>query len=128
MSGPLELLISALLLIGNAFFVGAEFAIITARRDRLRTLTDAGNRAARVTLRAGEHLLLLITGAQLGVTLCSLGLGRLGEPAASALLEWPFDLLGMPPSLRHPIAFVLALGIVVILHTVIGEIDRKSVV
>ncbi|MDT7663311.1 MAG: magnesium and cobalt exporter, family, partial [Pseudonocardiales bacterium] len=63
------LLVSVLLLIGNAFFVGAEFAIITARRDRLTALAEDGSLSARATLRAGEQLPLLIAGAQLGITL-----------------------------------------------------------
>lgn len=126
MSEPLALLVSALLLAGNAFFVGAEFAIISARKDRLEALAEAGRASARATLRAGEHLPLLIAGAQLGITLCSLGLGRLGEPAVAHLIEKPFQLLGAPPELLEPVAFTLALGIVVTLHTVIGEMVPKN--
>lgn len=126
MSEPLMLVISVLLLAGNSFFVGAEFAIITTRRDRLQTLADGGSASARTTLRAGEELPLLIAGAQLGITLCSLGLGRLGEPAVAHLIEAPFQLLGLPPELLGPLAFTLALGIVVTLHTVIGEMVPKN--
>ena len=126
MNESVALLVSALLLIGNAFFVGAEFAVITARKDRLQALVEGGSTAARATLSAGEHLPLLIAGAQLGITLCSLGLGRLGEPAVSHLIERPFELLGAPPELLHLIGFTLALGIVVTLHTVIGEMVPKN--
>jgi CBS domain containing-hemolysin-like protein len=126
MSEPLALGISMLLLAGNSFFVGAEFAIITARKDRLTALAEGGNASARATLRAGENLPLLIAGAQLGITLCSLGLGRLGEPAVADLIAWPFALLGMPPGLLEPVAFTLALGVVVTLHTVIGEMVPKN--
>lgn len=126
MSDAWGLLASVLLLAGNSFFVGAEFAIITARKDRLLALAEGGSASARATLRAGEHLPLLIAGAQLGITLCSLGLGRLGEPAVAHLIEEPFRLVGMPEQLLHPVAFTLALGIVVTLHTVIGEMVPKN--
>ncbi|MDQ2710244.1 MAG: hemolysin family protein [Actinomycetota bacterium] len=126
MNESLGLLATVLLLAGNSFFVGAEFAIITARKDRLQGLADGGSSSARATLRAGEHLPLLIAGAQLGITLCSLGLGRLGEPAVAQLIERPFRLLGMPPELLDPVAFTLALGVVVTLHTVIGEMVPKN--
>jgi CBS domain containing-hemolysin-like protein len=120
------LALSVVLLIGNSFFVGAEFAIITARKDRLLALAEGGSPSAKATLRAGEHLPLLIAGAQLGITLCSLGLGRIGEPAVSHLIERPFHLLGMPDDLLEPLGFALALGVVVTLHTVIGEMVPKN--
>lgn len=120
------LLISVLLLAGNAFFVAAEFAIITARKDRLTPLAEQGSLAAQATLRAGEHLPLLIAGAQLGITLCSLGLGRLAEPAVAELLERPFQLVGAPEEILHPVAFALGLGLVAVLHTVVGEMVPKN--
>ena len=126
MSEFIYLLVSLLLLAGNAFFVGAEFAIITARRDRLAALAEAGSATARATLRAGEQLPLLIAGAQLGITLCSLGLGRLAEPAVAGLIERPFHALGAPEEILHPVAFTLALGLVAMLHTVIGEMVPKN--
>ncbi|MGQ0479673.1 MAG: hemolysin family protein [Pseudonocardia sp.] len=126
MTESVALALSVFLLAGNAFFVGAEFAIITARRDRLQTLAEGGNAGARSALQAGEHLPLLIAGAQLGITLCSLGLGRLGEPTVAHLIEGPFEWLGMPEGLLHPIAFTLALGVVVTLHTVVGEMVPKN--
>jgi CBS domain containing-hemolysin-like protein len=126
MSETVALLVSVLLLAGNAFFVGAEFAVITARRDRLTALAEAGSVSARATLRAGEQLPLLIAGAQLGITLCSLGLGRLAEPAVAGLIERPFLLLGAPPELLHPVAFTIALGLVAMLHTVVGEMVPKN--
>ncbi|MBW4721081.1 hemolysin family protein [Saccharothrix obliqua] len=115
-----------LLLAGNAFFVGAEFAIITARRDRLEALADSGSARARVVIRAGRELPLLIAGAQLGITLCSLGLGALGEPAVAKLLEGPFHAVGLPPALLHGVAFAVALVVVVALHTVLGEMVPKN--
>ncbi|MFI9010722.1 hemolysin family protein [Actinosynnema sp. NPDC053489] len=119
-------LVVVLLLAGNAFFVGSEFAIITARRDRLEALADQGSSRARTVLKAGRELPLLIAGAQLGITLCSLGLGALGEPAVAALLEAPFHGIGVPDAVRHGVAFALALIIVVALHTVLGEMVPKN--
>ena len=119
-------LVVVLLLAGNAFFVGAEFAIITARRDRLEALADQGSGRARTVIKAGRELPLLIAGAQLGITLCSLGLGALGEPAVAAVLEAPFHGVGIPDAVRHGVAFALALIIVVALHTVLGEMVPKN--
>ncbi|MCE6994679.1 hemolysin family protein [Saccharothrix sp. S26] len=119
-------LVVVLLLAGNAFFVGAEFAIITARRDRLEALSEQGSSRARTVIKAGRELPLLIAGAQLGITLCSLGLGALGEPAVATLLEAPFHGVGIPDAVRHGVAFALALIIVVALHTVLGEMVPKN--
>lgn len=122
--GPL--LLTVLLLAGNAFFVGAEFAVITARRDRLEALAEQGKVRARLAIRAGTRLPLLIAGAQLGVTVCSLGLGALAEPAVSALLERPFDAVGVPMAVTHVVGFALALGLVTMLHTLLGEMVPKN--
>jgi CBS domain containing-hemolysin-like protein len=122
----LSLFITVLLLLGNAFFVGAEFAVITGRRDRLEALAEEGKARARLAIRAGHELPLLIAGAQLGVTVCSLGLGALAEPAISSLLERPFDALHVPAAVVHVIGFVIALGIVTMLHTLLGEMVPKN--
>lgn len=122
----LALFVTVLLLLGNAFFVGAEFAVITARRDRLEALADEGRARARLAIRAGHDLPLLIAGAQLGVTLCSLGLGALAEPAVSHLLEHPFDAAGVPSAVTHTVGFIVALCIVTMLHTLIGEMVPKN--
>ena len=71
----------------NAFFVGAEFALISARRTQIEPRVAAGSRAARTTLRAMENVSLVMAGAQLGITACSLGLGAIGEPAVAHLIE-----------------------------------------
>jgi magnesium and cobalt exporter, CNNM family len=132
------LLVAVLLLAANAFFVAAEFALISARRtaieQRGRTRTVLANRrndqqnsrAARVTLRAMERVSLMLAGAQLGITICSLGLGALGEPAVAHLLDPVFGAVGLPESVRHPVAFALALAVVVFLHVVVGEMVPKN--
>jgi CBS domain containing-hemolysin-like protein len=122
----LALLATLLLLLGNGFFVGAEFAIITARRDRLEALAEE-RRRARIVIEAGKRLPLLIAGAQLGITVCALGLGALAEPVIADLLERPFRSLGIPVAVLHAVAFSLALAIVVALHTVIGEMVPKNI-
>lgn len=126
MADALALFATVLLLLGNGFFVGAEFAIITARRDRLEALADEGHRRARTAIEASKRLPLLIAGAQLGITVCSLGLLLLAEPVIAGLLEQPFAAIGIPSSLVHVVAFALALVIMTALHTLVGEMVPKN--
>jgi len=115
------------LLAGNAFFVAAEFALISARRDRLEAMVAQGKRNAMTVIKAGENLSMMLAAAQLGITICSILLGRVGEPAVAHLLEKPFHALGMPDQLLHPVAFAIALAIVVILHILLGEMIPKNI-
>src|SRR4051812_47986945 len=119
-----DLLVAVLLLLGNAFFVGAEFSLIAARRTVIEPLA-ATSRAARLALRAMGEIPLMVAGSQLGITICSLGLGAIAEPALAHLLDGPFEKLHMGEA-AHPVAFVLALGIVVFAHTVVGEMVPKN--
>ncbi|GIJ47228.1 membrane protein [Virgisporangium aliadipatigenens] len=121
----LPLLVTFGLLLGNAFFVGAEFALIASRRTVIEPQAETSRRA-RSALRAMNEIPLMIAGAQLGITICSLGLGAIAEPALAHFLEKPFHLVGMPEAAIHPVAFVLALAIVVYLHTVVGEMVPKN--
>lgn len=121
-----NLLITVVLLAGNAFFVGSEFALIASRRTVIEPLA-ATSRRARMALSAMNQIPLMIAGAQLGITICSLGLGAIAEPALAHLLEVPFGWVGLPESARHPVAFVLALAVVVFLHTVLGEMVPKNI-
>lgn len=121
-------LVATLLLIGaNAFFVAAEFSLISARRDRLETLAEQGRPGAFTVIRAGEQLPLMFAGAQLGVTVSSILLGRIGQPAVADLLRRPLDLLGTSSALLDTMAFVVALAIVVTLHLLLGEIVPKNI-
>ncbi|WP_372593556.1 hemolysin family protein [Actinotalea sp.] len=126
MSTGMALGLAVLLLAGNAFFVGAEFAIISARRSAIEPLAEAGSRRARVVLWAMEHVSLMLACAQLGITICSTSLGVVAEPAIAHGLEVPLHALGLPEAATHPIAFVVALGIVVYLHVVLGEMVPKN--
>ena len=120
-------LLTVLLLAANAFFVGAEFALISARRDRLEALAEQGKKSAVTVIRAGERLSSMLAGAQLGITICSILLGRVGEPAVAHLLEKPFGVLGIPESVLHTVAFLIALGVVVTLHVLLGEMVPKNI-
>jgi CBS domain containing-hemolysin-like protein len=120
-------LLTVLLLAANAFFVAAEFALISARRDRLEALAEQGKRSAITVIRAGENLSLMLAGAQLGITVCSILLGRVGEPAVAHLLEKPFDLLGVPDAVLHTVSFFVAITVVVVLHVLLGEMVPKNI-
>src|SRR5829696_10539814 len=125
-TGP-ALALSLVLFIANAFFVAAEFALISARRTSIEPAAEAGQWAARITLRAMENVSLMLAGAQLGITVCSLGLGYLGEPAIAHALEAPFEAAGLPEALIHPVAFAIALTIISFLHVVLGEMVPKNI-
>lgn len=126
MSSTAALLLAVVLLAANAFFVGAEFAIISARRSSMEPLAAAGDRRARTVLWAMEHVSLMLAAAQLGVTVCSTSLGVVAEPAIAHLIADPLHALGASEDLTHPIAFVVALAIVVYLHVVLGEMVPKN--
>ncbi len=126
MSDLTAVLVAVALLAANAFFVGAEFALVSARRTQIEPKVEAGSRAARTTLRAMEQVSLVMAGAQLGITACSLGLGAIGEPAVAHLIEPLMHQLGVPDGLLHPIAFAIALSVVVYLHVVVGEMVPKN--
>ena len=126
MSHAVALWLSLFLLLGNAFFVGAEFAVMTARRARLEPLAAAGVKRAKVSLEALEQVASLLATAQLGITLCSVGLGAVAEQALHEMIEPSLHALGLPDSLTLPIALALALLIVAYLHVVVGEMVPKN--
>ena len=126
MSDLAAVLLAVGLLLANAFFVGAEFALISARRTQIEPRVLEGSRRARITLKAMENVSLVMAGAQLGITACSLGLGAVGEPAVAHLLEPGFHAVGVPDGWLHPVAFVVAMSIVVYLHVVLGEMVPKN--
>ncbi len=123
MTGLLAL--AVLLVLGNGFFVGAEFSVLAARRARLEPLADT-SRWARTALSAIEDLPLMISGCQFGITLCSLGLGALGEPVVAKLLRGPLRDVQVPAGLLHPLSLVLSLIVVSALHMLLGEMVPKN--
>ncbi len=114
------------LLAGNAFFVGAEFAVISARRSQIEPRAAAGSRAARTTLYAMEHATLMLATSQLGITVCSLLILTVSEPAIHHFLEKPLGLTGMSPEVISITAFLIALVLVTFLHVVFGEMVPKN--
>ncbi len=126
MSPALALTLAVVLLAGNAFFVAAEFAIISARRSAIEPRAAAGERSAITVLWAMEHVSLMLACAQLGITVCSTSLGLVAEPAVAHLIEDPLEAIGVGPGWTHPIAFVVALLVVVYLHVVLGEMVPKN--
>lgn len=116
------------LVFANALFVAAEFSLVSARRTRLEEMSNAGNRKARLALRAIQSIDRTISTSQLGITLTSLGLGWVGEPAIASLLQDLFG--GIPVPVRqvtvHGVAVALAFTLITVLHIVLGELVPKS--
>ncbi|WP_112246672.1 hemolysin family protein [Kribbella monticola] len=126
MNTAVALLISLLLLVLNGFFVAAEFALVASKRHRLEQFAADGRRTARAALAGISELSLMLAGAQLGITLCTLGLGSLSEPAVAQLLHPVFELIGVPDGVGEVIALVIAVGGVGLLHVLLGEMAPKS--
>ena len=115
-----------ILLLINGFFVGAEFAVISARRSQIEPRAEAGSRAAKSTLYAMEHATMMLATSQLGITVCSLLILNVSEPAIHHLLEYPLALTRLPEDVAGTIAFIIALIVVSFLHVVIGEMVPKN--
>lgn len=118
--------ISLLLLAGNAFFVGAEFAVMAARRSQLEPLAEQGSKRASRALEALENVASLLACAQLGITVCSVLLGAVAENALHHILLHPVEAAGLPSEVADIVALLLALFIVVYLHVVLGEMVPKN--
>lgn len=114
------------LLVANAFFVGAEFAVISARRSQIEPLAERGSRAAKTALYAMEHATLMLATSQLGITICSLLILNVSEPAIHHLLYAPLGLTGISATAVDVIAFIVALVLVSYLHVVFGEMVPKN--
>ena len=118
MSLLLQLLAVAALLLLNAFFVAAEYALVTARRTRITELRDQGNRRARAVLRITANPPRFIAAMQLGVTITSLGIGAVGEPVLAHLFD---------PIPATIVAFAIAFLLITYLHVVVGELVPKGI-
>lgn len=114
----------------NGFFVAAEFAFVGARRTRIAQMVQEGSAGARAAQSALQHLDRYIAATQLGITLASLGLGWVGEPAIAHLFEPLFERL-LPPEMvetvGHSVSIALAFSLVTMLHIVLGELAPKSI-
>jgi CBS domain containing-hemolysin-like protein len=115
------------LLAGNAFFVGAEFAVIAAKRSQIEPLAEAGGKRAKTALYAMENATLMLATSQLGITVCSLLILLVSEPAVHHLLEGPLEAVGLPVAWVSTVAFIFALLIVSYLHVVLGEMVPKNI-
>ena len=129
MSATLWALLLSVGLIGaNAFFVAAEFALVAARAARLEADSDDGDHLSSQALAAVRDLQPRLAGAQLGITMASLGLGYVAEPAVAGLLEDLFGLvLDVPSGVLHTIAIAVALVIVTTAHVIAGEMVPKNI-
>nr|WP_144352711.1 hemolysin family protein [Sporomusa termitida] len=110
----------------NGFFVAAEFAMVKVRSTQIDTLLQAGNMRAKYAKRLVDHLDAYLSACQLGITLASLGLGWIGEPAIARLLEPMLAGLGLSTAMMHTVAFAIAFSIITALHIVLGELAPKS--
>ncbi|WUH95345.1 hemolysin family protein [Streptomyces sp. NBC_00433] len=122
-----QLLVGLLTLVVNAFFVGAEFAMISVRRGQVEAGAEAGDHRAGRVLWGLEHLAPLLAAAQLGITACTLVLGIVAEPAIAHLLEPVLHGVGLPDGAIHVIAFVVSLALATYLHMLFGEMVPKNV-
>ncbi|MFE1314661.1 hemolysin family protein [Streptomyces sp. NPDC058755] len=122
-----QLLIGLTTLVVNAFFVGAEFALISVRRSQIEPLAQEGDRRAKSVLWGLEHVSALLAAAQLGITLCTLVLGVVAEPAIAHLLEPVFHAVGVSKSAGHAVSFVIALTLATYLHMLLGEMVPKNI-
>ncbi|MDX1621841.1 MAG: hemolysin family protein, partial [Nitriliruptorales bacterium] len=120
------LLLGVFLLVANGFFVAAEIALLAARRVRVEELADSGDPRAVRALEALRELSITFSGAQLGITMASLLLGMIAEPAVAALFDGWLEAAGVGGASRPIIAFALALSLVVFLHMVVGEMAPKN--
>ena len=115
------------LVFANAFFVVSEFAIVKIRRTKLEELAHQGSKRARIALKINDKLNTYLSAIQLGITIASLGLGWIGEPAVSKLLEMGFGYwLSDNPVLLHSLSFGIAFSFITLLHVVLGELVPKS--
>src|SRR5918997_2524519 len=132
MLSALNILLVFLLVLANGFFVASEFALVGVRRSRIATLAAGGNKRAERLLGLVDNLNAYISATQLGITLASLALGWIGEPAIAHLLEKPLLPLlervagESAEASLHVISFAVAFAVITFLHIVIGELAPKT--
>ena len=121
-----SLVVIVLLLAANAFFVAAEFALVKAKGFRIESLANDGSTTAKLTLRIMSNLEAHLAACQLGITMASLGLGWVGEPAVAHLLEPLFTKMGASEQVVHTASFLIGFLIFSSLHIVVGEQVPKT--
>jgi CBS domain containing-hemolysin-like protein len=115
------------LVLVNGFFVAAEFALVKVRPSRLTQVINEGSQKARFVQKVTLKLDSYLSACQLGITLASLGLGWVGEPAVAKLIEPLFSYFHVPEAAMHTFAFAIAFTIITMLHIIIGELAPKSI-
>lgn len=125
----LEFILVILLLLMNAFFVAAEFSLVRVRVSQLEVLRDEGNKSANRVLKIVHQIDSYLSAVQLGVTIASLGIGALAEPAINRHLVEFIDWVGIPldPDVEHAISYVIAFSLASFAHIVCGELAPKSI-
>ena len=127
MSSVSGIIWAVVLLLLNGFFVAAEFALLASRQSRLEAMAADGSKRAQVALDGKREISLMLAGAQLGITICSLLLGAVAEPGIAHLIETGIErFVHIPEAALTSIGFAIALSIVVLLHMVVGEMAPKS--
>ncbi len=124
-----NLIVIALLLFSNGFFVASEFALVSVRKTRLQQLANEGSKNAKLALNSTDHIDRSIAAVQLGITISSIGLGWVGEATLVKMIEPIFSFL--PQNIQsfatHSLAVAIAFSLVTFLHVVIGELMPKSI-
>lgn len=121
-----NLVILAILIALTAFFVASEFAIIRIRSSRIEQLIEEGNKNAVAAKKITTHLDEYLSACQLGITVTSLGIGWLGEPAVAHLLQPLFTLFSIPSSMSHALSIAIAFILITFVHVVVGELAPKT--
>lgn len=122
----LSLLLVLFFLLMNAFFVAAEFSLVRVRKSQVEILVDEGRKGAKYAKLVADNVNAYLSACQLGITLASLALGWLGEPAVSKLFEPLFTALNVPEAAMHGISVAIGFIIITALHIVVGELIPKS--
>ena len=121
MQNVIDLVIALVLVALNGFFVAVEFALVKVRSTRVVELANEGKATARMALHAIHHMDVYLSACQVGISLASIALGRVGEPVVARLIEPLLHHLHVPAGALHPVAFTISLGLVTAVHIVIGE-------
>ena len=122
----LSLFLVLFFLLMNAFFVAAEFSLVRVRKSQVELLVDEDRSGAKYTKLVADNVNAYLSACQLGITLASLALGWLGEPAVSQLIEGPLLAIGLPEAAIHGIAIAIGFVVITALHIVVGELIPKS--
>ncbi len=127
MSPTVAIIVTVIIVLANAFFVAAEFAFVKMRPSRIEELAKQGKRRARLLMGISNRLTVYLSASQIGITVASLVVGWIGEPAVAKLITPLFDKRwDLHPATIHTAAVAISLGMITVLHTVVGELVPKA--